>query len=280
MWKWRPQLTVLHSDTTHAIWLCNPPIFLLRCFNVYNVSNVYTVPPSQELNVLRPKAGFRLWLTAEIHPRFPPILLQSSLKITYEVVTYTNTHNTCRYCIKNKSTIILLLRLTVNLHVDLATIVYTQFAGILCTNAYTVHLYYFFNIYHPAVKVFLLFPQIKTVRLWDLYIIWLFVSILCLMPIHIMQIRILYLRCVLVMCAVLLSVFLMGVMLERLPASATTRLSLSVCLSFLLYNISCDNQGTILYYFSISGQVDVNCKINILHRNWYTCFCQCDCIRI
>lgn len=41
----------------------------------------------QELNVLHPKAGFRLWLTAEVHPRFPPILLQSSLKITYEVHT-------------------------------------------------------------------------------------------------------------------------------------------------------------------------------------------------
>uniref|UniRef100_A0A3Q3KJ04 Cytoplasmic dynein 2 heavy chain 1 n=1 Tax=Monopterus albus TaxID=43700 RepID=A0A3Q3KJ04_MONAL len=38
----------------------------------------------KELNVLRPKAGFRLWLTAEVHPKFPPILLQSSLKITYE----------------------------------------------------------------------------------------------------------------------------------------------------------------------------------------------------
>ncbi|KAA8593993.1 hypothetical protein FQN60_004827, partial [Etheostoma spectabile] len=37
-----------------------------------------------ELNVLHPKADFRLWLTAEVHPRFPPILLQSSLKITYE----------------------------------------------------------------------------------------------------------------------------------------------------------------------------------------------------
>ncbi|GLD62617.1 cytoplasmic dynein 2 heavy chain 1, partial [Lates japonicus] len=37
-----------------------------------------------ELNALRPKAGFRLWLTAVVHPKFPPILLQSSLKITYE----------------------------------------------------------------------------------------------------------------------------------------------------------------------------------------------------
>lgn len=40
---------------------------------------------------MHPKAGFRLWLTAEVHPRFPPILLQSSLKITYEVLTHTHT---------------------------------------------------------------------------------------------------------------------------------------------------------------------------------------------
>ncbi|KAI1893942.1 hypothetical protein AGOR_G00128840 [Albula goreensis] len=38
----------------------------------------------KELNVLQPKTGFRLWLTAEVHPKFTPILLQSSLKITYE----------------------------------------------------------------------------------------------------------------------------------------------------------------------------------------------------
>ncbi|KAJ8280434.1 hypothetical protein GJAV_G00054510 [Gymnothorax javanicus] len=38
----------------------------------------------KELNVLQPKAGFRLWLTAEVHPKFTPILLQSSLKVTYE----------------------------------------------------------------------------------------------------------------------------------------------------------------------------------------------------
>ena len=29
--------------------------------------------------------NFRLWLTAEVHPKFPTILLQSSLKLTYEV---------------------------------------------------------------------------------------------------------------------------------------------------------------------------------------------------
>ncbi|XP_051782842.1 cytoplasmic dynein 2 heavy chain 1 isoform X2 [Erpetoichthys calabaricus] len=38
----------------------------------------------KELNILQPKSNFRLWLTAEVHPKFTPILLQSSLKITYE----------------------------------------------------------------------------------------------------------------------------------------------------------------------------------------------------
>ncbi|XP_013915709.1 PREDICTED: cytoplasmic dynein 2 heavy chain 1 [Thamnophis sirtalis] len=38
----------------------------------------------KELNNLQPQPGFRLWLTAEVHPSFSPILLQSSLKITYE----------------------------------------------------------------------------------------------------------------------------------------------------------------------------------------------------
>ncbi|XP_041920571.1 cytoplasmic dynein 2 heavy chain 1 [Alosa sapidissima] len=38
----------------------------------------------KEMNAMQPKAGFRLWLTAEVHPKFTPILLQSSLKITYE----------------------------------------------------------------------------------------------------------------------------------------------------------------------------------------------------
>ncbi|XP_038236236.1 cytoplasmic dynein 2 heavy chain 1 isoform X1 [Dermochelys coriacea] len=38
----------------------------------------------KELNTLQPQPNFRLWLTAEVHPKFTPILLQSSLKITYE----------------------------------------------------------------------------------------------------------------------------------------------------------------------------------------------------
>uniref|UniRef100_H2ZEZ5 Uncharacterized protein n=1 Tax=Ciona savignyi TaxID=51511 RepID=H2ZEZ5_CIOSA len=39
----------------------------------------------KELNGLVPDSNFRLWLTSEVHPKFPPVLLQSSLKITYEV---------------------------------------------------------------------------------------------------------------------------------------------------------------------------------------------------
>lgn len=34
---------------------------------------------------MKPHKDFRLWMTAEVHPKFPTILLQSSLKITYEV---------------------------------------------------------------------------------------------------------------------------------------------------------------------------------------------------
>uniref|UniRef100_A0A672TN04 Cytoplasmic dynein 2 heavy chain 1 n=1 Tax=Strigops habroptila TaxID=2489341 RepID=A0A672TN04_STRHB len=38
----------------------------------------------KELNTLQPQPNFRLWLTTEVHAKFTPILLQSSLKITYE----------------------------------------------------------------------------------------------------------------------------------------------------------------------------------------------------
>ena len=41
----------------------------------------------QELNMLHPDEGFRLWMTAEVHPKFPTVLLQTSLKVTYEVRT-------------------------------------------------------------------------------------------------------------------------------------------------------------------------------------------------
>jgi hypothetical protein len=35
----------------------------------------------KELNALRPHERFRLWLTTESHSKFPPILLQQSLKV-------------------------------------------------------------------------------------------------------------------------------------------------------------------------------------------------------
>lgn len=38
----------------------------------------------KELKLLTPDKRFRLWLTSEPHAKFPSILLQSSLKITYE----------------------------------------------------------------------------------------------------------------------------------------------------------------------------------------------------
>jgi dynein heavy chain 2 len=38
----------------------------------------------KELKLLTPDKQFRLWLTSEPHAKFPSILLQSSLKITYE----------------------------------------------------------------------------------------------------------------------------------------------------------------------------------------------------
>ncbi|XP_041658498.1 cytoplasmic dynein 2 heavy chain 1 isoform X2 [Cheilinus undulatus] len=68
-------LATLRECSRNGDWLC-----------LKNLHLVTTWLPllEKELNVLQPKPGFRLWLTAEVHSRFPPILLQSSLKITYE----------------------------------------------------------------------------------------------------------------------------------------------------------------------------------------------------
>ncbi|XP_008401575.1 cytoplasmic dynein 2 heavy chain 1-like, partial [Poecilia reticulata] len=68
-------LATLRECSRNGDWLCLKNLHLVTAW----------LPLlEKELNVLHPKANFRLWLTAEVHPRFPPILLQSSLKITYE----------------------------------------------------------------------------------------------------------------------------------------------------------------------------------------------------
>lgn len=49
------------------------------------------------MNTLQPQTNFRLWLTTEVHPEFTPVLLQSSLKITYEV---RSVRKACIECLK------------------------------------------------------------------------------------------------------------------------------------------------------------------------------------
>ncbi|KAK6172722.1 hypothetical protein SNE40_016326 [Patella caerulea] len=56
-------------------WLCLKNIHLVTA---------WLQSLEKELNSLKPHDDFRLWLTTEVHPKFPTILLQSSLKITYE----------------------------------------------------------------------------------------------------------------------------------------------------------------------------------------------------
>lgn len=53
------------------------------------LKNLHLVTPwlsvlEKEFKMLSPQPKFRLWLTSEPHVKFPSILLQSSLKITYE----------------------------------------------------------------------------------------------------------------------------------------------------------------------------------------------------
>ena len=53
------------------------------------LKNLHLVTPwlpvlEKEFKMLTPHQRFRLWLTSEPHHKFPSILLQSSLKITYE----------------------------------------------------------------------------------------------------------------------------------------------------------------------------------------------------
>lgn len=68
-------LQLLHDCGRNGEWLC------LK--NLHLVTSWLPVL-EKELNSLEPHENFRLWLTAETHPKFPTILLQSSLKVTYE----------------------------------------------------------------------------------------------------------------------------------------------------------------------------------------------------
>ncbi|UJR10563.1 hypothetical protein I4U23_014763 [Adineta vaga] len=68
-------LELLKKCSSQGSWLC--------------LKNLHLVTPwltilEKELNALKPHKDFRLWLTSEVHPKFPTILLQSSTKLTYE----------------------------------------------------------------------------------------------------------------------------------------------------------------------------------------------------
>ncbi|CAL4059761.1 unnamed protein product, partial [Meganyctiphanes norvegica] len=65
----------LQECSKNGFWLCLKNLHLVTAW----------LPVlEKELNSLDPHKDFRLWLTAEPHLKFSPILLQSSLKVTYE----------------------------------------------------------------------------------------------------------------------------------------------------------------------------------------------------
>ena len=68
-------LAKLHEAAEHGHWLCLKNLHLMT-FWIPNLE--------KELQMLKPNENFRLWLTAEPHPKFSPILSESSLKVTYE----------------------------------------------------------------------------------------------------------------------------------------------------------------------------------------------------
>ncbi|XP_033122293.1 cytoplasmic dynein 2 heavy chain 1-like, partial [Anneissia japonica] len=68
-------MQLLHECARNGEWLCLKNLHLVTAW----------LPVlEKELNSLVTHDSFRLWLTAESHPKFPTILLQSSLKVTYE----------------------------------------------------------------------------------------------------------------------------------------------------------------------------------------------------
>ena len=70
-------MQLLKQCAQEGEWLC------LKNLHLMSDSLLFLL--EKEINGLKPHDNFRLWLTAEVHPKFPTILLQSSLKITYEV---------------------------------------------------------------------------------------------------------------------------------------------------------------------------------------------------
>ncbi|XP_053400577.1 cytoplasmic dynein 2 heavy chain 1-like [Mercenaria mercenaria] len=68
-------MQLLRDCSQNGDWLCLKNLHLVTAW----------LPSlEKEINTLKPHKDFRLWMTAEVHPKFPTILLQSSLKITYE----------------------------------------------------------------------------------------------------------------------------------------------------------------------------------------------------
>lgn len=68
-------LRLLRAAARDGHWLCLKNLHLV----------VGWLPVlEKELAALKPHPSFRLWLTTECHPAFPAVLLQSSLKVTFE----------------------------------------------------------------------------------------------------------------------------------------------------------------------------------------------------
>jgi len=68
-------MKLLSDCSKNGDWLCLKNLHLVTNW-LPNLEKV--------INSLQPNEGFRLWMTAETHPKFPTILLQSSLKVTLE----------------------------------------------------------------------------------------------------------------------------------------------------------------------------------------------------
>ena len=65
----------LRESMRHGQWLCLKNLHLMT----------FWIPElAKEFQLVEPHEDFRLWLTAESHPKFPAIMLESSLKVTYE----------------------------------------------------------------------------------------------------------------------------------------------------------------------------------------------------